>query len=75
MYFSLSNGLYVLGSFASELNLQQDRKCTYNVTYRRVRAKIVAMKNDNYYIFCVLVCRCTDPSCKAIPAGDSGIFN
>jgi len=35
---------------------KQDRKCTYNVTLRRVRINIVAeKKNNKYYISCVSV--------------------
>jgi len=47
--------------FISTLNdihkLKQDRKCTYNVTLRRVRATIVAVEKQ-YYTTCVCVCVC-----------------
>jgi len=36
-------------------SITQDRQCTYNVTMRRVRATIAAVKNKNYYIFGVCV--------------------
>ena len=34
----------------------QDRQCTYKVTFRRVRAVIVAVESNKYYIFRVCVC-------------------
>jgi hypothetical protein len=35
---------------------RQDRQCTYNVTLRRLRAVIVAVESNKYYIFRVCVC-------------------
>ena len=44
---------------------EQDRHCTYNVTLRRVRATIIAVENNKYYIFPVCVCNLRYPACNA----------
>ena len=41
------------------------QKGTYNVTSRRVRATIVAVKSSRYYIFWVCVCSLRHPACNA----------
>jgi hypothetical protein len=35
---------------------EKDRQCTYNVTVRPIRATIVAVKLNKYYIFWVCIC-------------------
>ena len=44
---------------------KHDRQCTYNVTLRRVRATIVAVENNKYYICRVCVCSHECPACNA----------
>jgi hypothetical protein len=43
---------------------QRDRQCTYDVTWRRVRAAIVAVE-EQYYIFWVCLCSLRYPACNA----------
>jgi hypothetical protein len=38
--------------------------CTYNVALRRVRATIVGVENNKYYIFWVCVCSLMYPACQ-----------
>jgi hypothetical protein len=44
---------------------QQDRQCTHNVTLRRVRVTIVAVEKQNCYIFWLCVCSLRYPACNA----------
>jgi len=44
---------------------EQDRQCTYNVTLRRVRATIAAVKNNKYYTTCVCICSLRYRACYA----------
>jgi len=46
---------------------KHNRKCTHNVTMRRVRATIVAVENNTYYIFWVCVCSLRYPTCHLWP--------
>ena len=41
--------------------LEKDRQCTYNVTFRRVRATIAAVKSNNYYATRVCICSLSYP--------------
>ena len=45
--------------------LEQDRKCTYNVTMRRVRDTTVAVEKQYVLIIglCVHACACVRASC------------
>jgi len=44
---------------------EKEKQCTYNVTFRRVRVTIVAVKLNKYYIFWVCTCSLRYPACKA----------
>jgi hypothetical protein len=39
--------------------------CTYNVTLKRIRATIVAVKSNEYYTTCVCICRLSYPACNS----------
>jgi hypothetical protein len=45
--------------------LKQERQFTYEVTKSRVRVTIIAVENNNYYIFWVCVCSFIYPACNA----------
>ena len=50
-----NNRIWIGNVNAHRTQLEQDRRCTYNVTLRRVRVTIVAVEKQ-YYIFRVCIC-------------------
>ena len=74
-----------MGAYGTEREWKRDReqnmKCTCNVTLRRVRATIVTVENNKYYIFGVCACSLSypvgnahAPYCHLWPVGLYNIF-
>jgi len=52
-------------TYKTEIINQQDRKCTHNITLRRVSATTVAVESRKNYIFWACVCSLRYPACNA----------
>jgi len=50
----------------NKLQKEQDRQCTYKVTWRRVRATVVVVEEQECYIFCVCVYSLNYPTCETL---------
>ena len=60
-------------AWVDNVNQEQDRQCTYNVTMRRVRKSLLPWKSNKYDIFlcvcvvCLHACSLTNPAFNAPP--------
>jgi hypothetical protein len=60
----VNSNLRVCYAFEMDLRIKQGRRCTYNVTLRRVRATIVAVGKQWVLLFRDCVCRLSYPVCN-----------